>query len=267
VKLLPILIIPAVVCALALGDMAAARAVPLPRPRPAQAPSVQPSTAQPPEASEPDEPPPPSACRLRLTAELAVAPSLPPVVRRGECGVEDGVRLEAVLLRDKTRVAVTPPAIVRCTFAEAIVQWVREDLAPAVRALGAPLRSLDNYAAYDCRGRNRIVGAKLSEHGKANAIDVRSVKLANGIVVGLTDPQVGKDLRLGLRKGACARFTTVLGPGSDGYHEDHVHVDLAERTGGHRMCQWDVREPGEEPVAAVPLPVPRPASANHDDKD
>ena len=266
-KLLPILIIPAVVCALALGDMAAARAVPLPRPRPAQAPSVQPSTAQPPEASEPDEPPPPSACRLRLTAELAVAPSLPPVVRRGECGVEDGVRLEAVLLRDKTRVAVTPPAIVRCTFAEAIVQWVREDLAPAVRALGAPLRSLDNYAAYDCRGRNRIVGAKLSEHGKANAIDVRSVKLANGIVVGLTDPQVGKDLRLGLRKGACARFTTVLGPGSDGYHEDHVHVDLAERTGGHRMCQWDVREPGEEPVAAVPLPVPRPASANHDDKD
>ena len=93
------------------------------------------------------------------------------------------------------------------------------------------------------------------------------MKLANGIVVGLTDPQVGKDLRLGLRKSTCARFTTVLGPGSDGYHEDHVHVDLAERTGGHRMCQWDVREPGEEPVAAVPLPVPRPASANHDDKD
>jgi hypothetical protein len=188
------------------------------------------------------------------------------VVARGECGIEDGVRLEAVFLRDKTRVALTPPAIVRCTFAEAIVQWVREDLAPA-RTLGAPLRSLDNYAAYDCRGRNRIVGAKLSEHGKANAIDVRSVKLANGTVVGLTDPQVGKDLRLGLRKSTCARFTTVLGPGSDGYHEDHVHVDLAERTGGHRMCQWDVREPGEEPVVAVPLPVPRPASANHDDKD
>jgi hypothetical protein len=198
---------------------------------------------------------------------LAVAQSLPAVVGRGACGVEDGVRLEAVLLRDKTRVAVTPPAIVRCTFAEAIVQWVREDLAPAVRTLGASLRSLDNYAAYDCRGRNRIAGAKLSEHGKANALDVRSMKLANGIVVGLTDPQVGKDLRLGLRKSTCARFTTVLGPGSDGYHEDHVHVDLAERTGGHRMCQWDVREPGEEPVAAVPLPVARPASANHDDSD
>jgi hypothetical protein len=268
VKLLPALIIPAALCALALGDLASAQAaVPLPRPRPAQAPGAEPPAAQAPEASEAEEPPPPSACRLRLTAELAVAPSLPPLVGPGECGVDDVVRLEAVVLRDKSRVALTPPAIVRCTFAEAIVQWVREDVAPAVRPLGAPLRSLDNYAAYDCRGRNRIVGAKLSEHGKANAIDVRSVKLANGTLVGLTDPNVGKDLRLGLRKSTCARFTTVLGPGSDGYHEDHVHVDLAERTGGHRMCQWDVREPGEEPVAAVPLPVPRPASANHGEND
>ena len=267
-KLLPALIISAALCALALGDLASAQAaVPLPRPRPAQAPGAEPPAAQAPEASEAEEPPPPSACRLRLTAELAVAPSLPPLVGRGECGVEDVVRLEAVMLRDKSRVALTPPAIVRCTFAEAIVQWVREDVAPAVRPLGAPLRSLDNYAAYDCRGRNRIVGAKLSEHGKANAIDIRSVKLANGTLMGLTDPNVGKDLRLGLRKSACARFTTVLGPGSDGYHEDHVHVDLAERTGGHRMCQWDVREPGEEPAAAVPLPVPRPASANHGEND
>jgi len=253
---------------LAVGDLASAQAaVPLPRPRPAQAPGAEPPAAQAPAASEAEEPPPPSVCRLRLTAELAVAPSLPPLVGPGECGVDDVVRLEAVVLRDKSRVALTPPAIVRCTFAEAIVQWVREDVAPAVRPLGAPLRSLDNYAAYDCRGRNRIVGAKLSEHGKANAIDIRSVKLANGTLVGLTDPNVGKDLRLGLRKSACARFTTVLGPGSDGYHEDHVHVDLAERTGGHRMCQWDVREPGEEPAAAVPLPVPRPAPANHGEND
>jgi hypothetical protein len=176
--------------------------------------------------------------------------------------VDDAVRLEAVVLRDKTRVALTPPAIVRCTFAEAIVNWVRDDVAPSVRALGAPLRSLDNYDAYDCRGRNRVVGAKLSEHGKGNALDVRSFKLTNGTAVELTDPQVSKDYRLGLRKTTCGRFTTVLGPGSDGYHENHVHVDLAERTGGHRMCQWDVREPDEEAAThAVPLPPPRPASA------
>jgi hypothetical protein len=251
VKLLLALIVLAGLCD-------AAVAVPLPRPRPAQAPTMSvPDTARP-EKSE--VPPPPSACRLRLTTDWAIAPSLP-ALTGGECGVDDVVHLEAVVLADKTRVAVTPPATMRCSFAEAIVHWVREDVVPAVRALdGAALKSVDNYASYDCRGRNRIVGAKLSEHGKANALDVRSVKLANGAVLGLTDPQVAKEFREGLKKVTCARFTTVLGPGSDGYHEDHVHMDLAERRGGYRMCQWDVREPGEEPavVAHVPLPRPRP---------
>jgi hypothetical protein len=252
VKLLFALLLAATLC-----DPAGA--VPLPRPRPERAPP-----APQPQASQAEEPAAPSACRLRLTAEFAVAPSLPALDGPGECGVDDAVRLEAVVLRDKTRVTLTPPAIVRCTFAEAIVNWVRDDVAPSVRALGAPLRSLDNYDAYDCRGRNRVVGAKLSEHGKGNALDVRSFKLVNGTVVELTDPQVSKDYRLGLRKATCGRFTTVLGPGSDGYHENHVHVDLAERTGGHRMCQWDVRDPEEEAAAqahAVPLPTPRPASA------
>jgi len=239
----------------ALCNVAAAQTVPLPRPRPAEAGLQTP-------APPPEQPAPPSACRLRLTAELAVAPSLPALEGPGECAVEDAVHLEAVLLPDRTRVAVTPPAIVRCSFAEAIVQWVREDMAPAVRSLGAGLRGIDNYASYDCRGRNRVVGAKISEHGKANALDVRSVKLADGTVVRLTDPQVDKELREHLRKLTCARFSTVLGPGSDGYHEDHVHVDLAERRGGYRMCEWDVREPGAELAAvAVPLPRPRPTAA------
>ena len=113
----------------------------------------------------------------------------------------------------------------------------------------------------------RVIGAQLSEHGKGNAIDVRSFKLVNGTAMELTDPHVAKDLRERLRKSTCTRFHTVLGPGSDGYHENHVHVDLAERRGGYRMCQWEVREPGEEPTAAVPLPVPRPASASHDEKN
>jgi len=237
---------------LASSAAAAAPGVPLPRSRPAEAPA----------APSAEAPPPPSDCRLRLTSALAIAPSLPAALGAGECSVEDGVRLEAIVLPDKTRVAVTPPAIMRCTFAETIVQWVRADLAPAVRTLGAPLASIDNYAAYDCRGRNNVAGARLSEHGKANALDVRSLKLADGTVLGLTDPHAAKELRAGLRQKTCARFMTVLGPGSDGYHEDHVHVDLAERPGGYRMCQWEVREPGEELAAgSVPLPRPRPVTA------
>jgi hypothetical protein len=245
----------AVVVLAALCCAVTAQAVPLPRARPAQAP-----TMPAPQASQPEEPAEPSACRLRLTPALAVAPSIPSLAGAGDCAVDDVVRLEAVVLSNKTRVAVTPPAIVRCTFAEAIVQWVREDVAPALRPLGAPLKVVDNYDSYECRGRNRVVGAKLSEHGKANALDVRSFKLANGTVVELTDQQVSKDLRMNLRKSTCARFSTVLGPGSDGYHESHVHVDLADRAGGYRLCHWEVWEPGEGPAAAVPLPPPRPAS-------
>jgi extensin-like protein len=244
VKLVLALIILVAAC-----DLTLARAVPLPRPRPVEAPTASvPDTTEP---TQSEAPAPPSARRL------------PPLTGAGECGVDDVVRLEAVVLADKTRVAVTPPAIMRCSFAEAIVHWVREDVAPVVRSLdGATLKSIDNYASYDCRGRNRVVGAKLSEHGKANALDIRSLKLANGTVVGLTDASVPKEFREGLKKLTCARFNTVLGPGSDGYHEDHVHVDLAERRSGYRMCQWDVREPGEEPavVAHVPLPRPRPST-------
>jgi hypothetical protein len=54
-----------------------------------------------------------------------------------------------------------------------------------------------------------------------------------------------------LRKSACERFMTVLGPGSDGYHENHVHVDLAKRRHDYRICQWDVREPMDN---AAPSP-------------
>ena len=61
-----------------------------------------------------------------------------------------------------------------------------------------------------------------------------------------------------LRTATCSRFTTVLGPGSDGYHENHIHMDLAERTRGYRMCQWDVLEPSV--LVNVPLPVPRPTA-------
>ena len=70
------------------------------------------------------------------------------------------------------------------------------------------------------------VGAKISEHGKGNALDIRALRLANGQRIELTDPQVPHSFRAGLRESVCARFTTVLGPGSDGMPENHFHMDL-----------------------------------------
>jgi hypothetical protein len=243
------LITTSVLVLLAAGCITAVRAVPLPRPRPALPVAGAPSDAA-------EAPETPSACRLRLTEALAIAPSLPPITGPGECGAPDIVRLEAVVMPDHSRVTVAPPAVLRCTMAEAIVSFVREEAAPRALDLGSPLRSVINLASFDCRGRNGIPGAPLSEHGKANALDIAALKLASGRVVGLTDPQTPKDFREDLKQSVCARFTTVLGPGSDGYHEEHVHVDLAERRNGYRLCEWDVREPGSSVAAAPSLPSP-----------
>jgi hypothetical protein len=210
------------------------------------------------EAATPAAPPPPSECQLRITADIAAVHILAPITA-GQCAVEDIVRLDAVMVADGRRVAVNPPATLRCPMAESVIKWIRDDLTAAARELGAALKAVSVDSSFECRSRNRIAGAKLSEHGHANAIDVRGFSLTDGTAVGLTDAAVNRGMRERLRHGACARFTTVLGPGSDGYHENHIHLDLAERRGGYRMCQWDVRDPTV--VASVPLPPERPASA------
>jgi hypothetical protein len=201
-----------------------------------------------------------SACRQALTDSIAIAPSVPAISGPGGCGGDDLVRLEAVVLPDnKGRVAVKPPAILRCKMASALADWIRTDMAPLAEARGSRLNDLDNFDSFECRGRNRVIGAPLSEHGRANALDVRALKLANGASIALTDRAVPREVRETVLHSACSRFTTVLGPGSDGYHEDHIHLDLAERRNGYRICQWDVWDP--LPVIAPLLPAERPEEA------
>ena len=247
--------------------------IPLPIPRPEEAPKATDEAA--PEADgkpSPDKPsankpaeaaPPPekqlSACRLALSEEIAVAPSIPDIRGPGACGGEDLVRLEAIVLPDKRKVAVKPAAILRCTMATAIADWVRSDMVPLAASLGSTISDLDNFDSFECRGRNRIVGAMLSEHGKANALDVRAIKLANGQSIGLTDRTMSRDVRERVLHSVCSRFSTVLGPGSDWYHEDHIHLDLAQRRNDYRICQWNVWDP--LPQAAPLLPAERPEEA------
>jgi hypothetical protein len=224
--------------------------VPLPRPRPKPDGMLNlgPSMGAGP------EPQPPSACFLALTSGVAVADPLPPIAEPNGCDALDVVRMSAVII-DKRRVPLAPPATLRCELATNLATWMRQDVAPAVAAMGAPLAGFDNYDSFECRGRNRVVGAKTSEHGRANALDIRAVTLGDGRRLELTDKEVKRELRERLRASACARFSTVLGPGSDGYHESHVHVDLIERRNGYRICQWNVID------VAIPLPRPRPAEA------
>jgi hypothetical protein len=239
--------------------------IPLPKPRPAEAPGIddKPIEGKPEQADKPAaekvEPAPPSACRLALTEAIAIAPSIPAISGPGACGGDDLVRLEAVVLPDKKHVAVRPAAILRCAMATAIADWVRTDVAPFAQNLGTTLSELDNFDSFECRGRNRLSGAKMSEHGRANAIDIRALKFANGQSLSLTDRGVAREQREAVLHSVCARFTTVLGPGSDWYHEDHIHLDLAERRGGYRICQWNVYDP--MPAVAPLLPAERPEEA------
>jgi hypothetical protein len=244
--------------------------VPLPKPRPAEAPAaVEPGkdAAKEAPAEEADKPaeqaapvgPQPSACRQALTEDIAIAPSIPDIHGPGGCGGDDIVRLEAIVLPNGHRVAVTPPAPLRCKMAGAIADWVRTDVVAIAQTLGSEPSLLDNYESYECRGFNRIPGAHLSEHGRANALDVRGIKLANGRSIALTDRTVPRELRESVRQSVCARFMTVLGPDSDWYHEEHIHLDLAERRNSYRICEWDVLEP--LPQVAPLLPAERPDDA------
>jgi hypothetical protein len=181
---------------------------------------------------------PPSSCVERL-AKIAKFAPLPEVTGPGECGIADVVRLENIVMPDGSLVAVFPYAILGCPMAEALAQWMR-DIGPAANEFGSPPAAITNHSAYVCRGRNGNPAAKLSEHGRGNALDVASIKLANGRLLDLTNRSVSEDFRRRVRDAACERFATVLGPGSDRYHETHIHLDLAERKNGYSMCQWNI---------------------------
>jgi hypothetical protein len=247
---------------LATTAAVAADVIPLPRARPLDIPGDALTTGA--EATL-------SPCQSRL-AEIATFKPLPPITGPEECTATDVVALDVVLLADGHRIALSPAATLRCPMAEAVTHWIRDDVAPSIAAVGKSLRGVETLDSFDCRRRNGIKDAKISEHGRANALDVRAFKLASGAAIELTDAGVAKSLREKLRQSACARFSTVLGNGADAYHDSHVHLDLIERSNHYRICQWDVLDVTETAALAaekaataaasipsvVPLPRPRP---------
>jgi hypothetical protein len=84
--------------------------------------------------------------------------------------------------------------------------------------------------SYSCRSRNHRIGAKLSEHAFGNAMDIMAFVLADGRQVtvekGWRNP-ADQDFLREVFVGACRYFTTVLAPGSDAEHYNHIHIDLA----------------------------------------
>jgi hypothetical protein len=235
VKLLVFILISSAAC-----DLAWAEDVPLPRAKPASAAANHSASPASPENLRLHNPKAgPSDCAVRL-AEIAQFAHEATVNGPGQCGGADLVRLQRILMPNGASAAVVPPATLRCPMAEAIAKWVRDDLGPAMAELGSSLTALTNGGSYGCRGRNNNPRAKTSEHGRGNALDLGPITLTNGAVADVSDGSLPSSSRLRLRDSACYRFNTVLGPGSDDYHANHIHLDLAQRARGYRICQWDV---------------------------
>jgi len=137
------------------------------------------------------------------------------------------------------RVLMKPAALLRCPMVPQVERWVRNTVEPAARYhFGSPIVEMRVAASYACRPINHRHGAKLSEHGYANALDVSRFKLANGRTITVKAGWNGDSAERGflrdLHKGACKTFTTVLGPNYDRAHRDHFHMDLARRGRGGR---------------------------------
>ena len=232
------------------ASQAAAFTPPLPPPRPADlapAPPALPPPAQP--SPQPTEATPnaspfaaeDAACESLLASGAAIAARVTPVSAEGGCGIAAPVSLKAIVLAEKRRIDVVPNAVMRCDLAAEIVHWIAEDVVPLVEKNDARIARLVGAKGYDCRSRNRQAGAKLSAHGTGEALDVTAIEFADGRSIRFADRRNDMDVAVGLRVSACMRFSTVLGPGADGFHEDHVHLDLVVRRNGGKICHRDVR--------------------------
>ncbi len=139
------------------------------------------------------------------------------------CGIAEPVRVTEI-----DGVRLSPAPTINCDTAKALNKWINKAVRPAYGA--KRVVQLQVAASYACRGRNNVKGARVSEHGRGNAIDISGFTFSNGKSQRVADG-FDKTMRRA-HKGACGIFGTTLGPGSDGYHEDHLHFDVARYRSG-----------------------------------
>jgi hypothetical protein len=161
-----------------------------------------------------------------------------------ECAIATPVRLKAVKLTPRWRTSVRLPEepTLSCQFGEQFGHWLRDLVAPLIAGeLAVELKSVHTGPGYECRNRSRAEIGKISAHASGLAVDVASFELANGEILRIK-PNGDEQLRAtvdAIRVAACGWFTTVLGPGSDAAHAEHMHVDILQHGSSdrYRICQ------------------------------
>lgn len=207
-------------------------------------------------ATEPFGPPPPprwaslresdqdyQACLLALSYLGTVYQEQPVITETedADCGIARPLLVQRIL----PDLTLEGGALMRCDTARALGFWARDFLRPAAATLpGAPRATgLQLGSTYDCRPRVGTGKArpKLSEHASGNAIDIAAILFDAADPLPITPRQDTGDraeaFQRAIRGAACLYFTTVLGPGSNAAHSDHLHLDMASRNHGWRLCQ------------------------------
>jgi hypothetical protein len=170
-------------------------------------------------------------------ATLGEATPIPDFHEGNGCGVSNGYRVMSV-----ANINFSQSATLTCDMVNSLHSWLLSSVQPAAQEMyGVPVVAIRVAASYSCRARNNVRGARLSEHGQGNAIDIAAFMLADGreVVVLTGYYGSGQDQRFlrTIRSQACGPFHTVLGPGSDPYHRDHIHLDMQRfRRGGGAYC-------------------------------
>lgn len=170
--------------------------------------------------------------------------------------------------------SITPTATLACPMVSAVDEWLGNDVQTAAMTwFNQPVIELITFGSFSCRPMNHRSGARLSEHSFANAIDAKAFKLADGRTISVAKGwRGGADEQGFLREvthGACKRFTTVLAPGSDALHYDHIHVDLARHNtrGDKHVCRPNVPMPAppgsDQLLASSPILKPTPGPAGN----
>ncbi|MBX9711058.1 MAG: extensin family protein [Xanthobacteraceae bacterium] len=139
-------------------------------------------------------------------------------------------------------VALKPTATLACPIVSVLDRWLADSVQPAaMRWFGARVVEIKQISAYSCRGMNGNSNAHISEHAFGNALDIAAFTLADGRRISVQDGWKGLPEEQGflrdVQAAACQQFTTVLAPGSNVYHYNHIHVDLMRRASGRIICQ------------------------------
>jgi hypothetical protein len=150
-------------------------------------------------------------------------------------------------------VAVSPAATLACPIVSALDQWIASSVQPAaMHWFGQPVVEIKQISAYSCRGMNGNPRARISEHAFGNALDIAAFTLADGrkftVKAGWHGAAEEQGFLRDVQGAACEQFTTVLAPGSNAFHYDHIHVDLMRRNDGRHAC--NPRAVSGEEVAA-----------------